>query len=554
MSIIDAININYRHFFKSDIMKKYTLLLLSVTVFFYSNKTFSQITFSKRLSFDRIATVLTGVEVIGDYYWANGISSYPEFPYTTNNVIAKFDLEGNLLLHRFLEDTEKSYETWSSGLLQDSDTSMISFGYTFDDSSNAIAIQYNLDGEVTQINEFVNSFYPGVLVQPWSMLKIASGYLFCARSGNDAINSTTTFTHVFMLNNDLEIVWEKAFDFSIVFSEAGLSIVEGSDSTYLVGGKQHNRNLRDNHFIYRTQLIGLDGNGEKMWEWYSPLSELQNGARGVVIALDGGFVIATAIGTEEPVNDESSNMLWDNYIYKLDEDLNKEWGTYFRYGIGGATNHNRFNKMLACNDGSGYVAVGMQNIFYGSEGGNIFDENTYDQAGLLVKISPEGDSLWSRTIIHPNLESFADSHEIYDFEQTPDGGFICVGQAADLLQAVQPQQGWLLKLDEYGCLVPDCHLPNAIDDPIESEQAIVLLYPNPASDILNVFIRPANQYERLYMQIQNEQGQIVRTTDVSPLEATYLLDIQQLSPAIYHCILQNNKGHILQSKPFVKIK
>ena len=538
---------------KNQIMKKYTFLVLIIASVVYSNKIFTQITFSKRLSFDRIATVLTGVEIVGEYYWVNGISSYPESPYTTNNVMAKFDLEGNLLHHRFFEDVDKSYETWSAGLLQDTDTSMISFGYTLDTSSNAIAIRYNMDGEVTQIKEFVNSFYPGILVQPWSVLKVASGYLLCARSGNDAINSTTTFIHVFKLDNDLEILWEKAFDFSTPYSEAGLSLIEGSDSTYVIGGKQHNRNLSWNHFIYRTQLIGINNNGEKIWEWRSPISELQDGARGMVLTPDGGLVVATAIGTELAVNDESGTMLWDNYIYKLDADLNKEWGTYFRYGIGGPTHLNQFNKILTCSDGSGYIAVGMQSVFYGSDGGNIFDENTYDQAGLLVKISPEGDSLWSRTIIHPNLESFADSHEIYDFEETPDGGFICVGQAADLLQAEQPQQGWLLKLDEHGCLVPGCHLPSVVNNPAESDQASVLLYPNPARDMLNVFIRPVNQNESLRMQICSEQGQVIRNIDVSPLEATYLLDINELIPATYHCVLQNKEGHVLQSKFFIKI-
>jgi len=532
-------------------MQKFSSLLLTISLLFFISISiaFSQTTFSKRLSFDRIATVLTGVEVIGNHYWANGISSYPTSPYTTNNVIAKFDLEGNLLSHHFLEDEYKSYETWSSGLHRDSDTTLTSFGFTFGEEDNAIAIRYNLEGEVIDLIEYSNSFHTGFVIQPWGALQTPNGYVFCSRS----FNENQQFSQVFHLDMNYDIVWEKIFDLNINFGRESYSVKKLSNAEFLIGGLQSNRNLSDNNFIFRTHLVGLNEAGDKTWEWLSPINELQRGAKDMVITSDGGIIIATGIGTEQIVNDEASNLLWEHYIYKLDTDLNKEWGTYFRYGLGGPVNQNKFNKMLTCSDSSGYVAVGVVNVFYGGE--NIFEENTYDQAGLLVKISPSGDSIWSRTIIHPDLESFADSHEIYDFEQTADGGFICVGQAADLLQTEQPQQGWLLKLDEYGCLVPDCHLINSIDDDEERDQSTLLLYPNPANDVLNVFLRPGNNNQSLKMYLVNEYGQTVITPiKMSSIEATYLVNINSLVPATYYCVIENEDTKILHSKPFIKVK
>lgn len=49
--------------------------------------------------------------------------------------------------------------------------------------------------------------------------------------------------------------------------------------------------------------------------------------------------------------------------------------------------------------------------------------------GWMAKMSLEGDSVWTRR--YSGVESSAWVNEVYDLKNTPDGGFIIVGQSLD---------------------------------------------------------------------------------------------------------------------------
>lgn len=505
-----------------------------------SSETSAQVTFSTRLHFDRPSIVLTGVETVSDGYWVNGISAWPTPPYRIGNLMAKFSLDGELLQYVILEDSIKTHEVWRSGLQRESDSTLLSVGYTlYGEGPHILLIRYNTMGEVIDLVEYENSFFPDYLSSPRGLVRSDDNWLVCGTGRSDGV---LNFVHILLLDGNDEPVWERAYDFSNDLNEIALSAITTSDGSFVVGGRRDDIPFTSIQYDARTYLIGIDGTtGLQTWDWLSPEDQLQAGANGMITTPDKGLVVATAIGDEQWVNPGNSNILWDNYIFKLDSTREVTWGTYFRET---STKYNHFRQLIACSDGSGFVAIGSQNKFYG--GTDIHEENTFDQGGYIVKVSPEGDSLWSRVIVHPNDVSYADQHDLYEIEETPDGGFICVGQSIDLFQSPQFQQGWLLKVDEYGCLVPGCHLISSTKAP-EGPDLRLLLYPNPASDVLNVYIGPGTLSPGTLLRLIDSAGREVHHRRIAIDDATYILDLSHFAGGTYYIHLADEWGQALST-------
>lgn len=98
----------------------------------------------------------------------------------------------------------------------------------------------------------------------------------------------------------------------------------------------------------------------------------------------------------------------------------------------------------------------------------------------------------------------------YDLVQTPDKGLVLVGETIDETGPVL-QYGWLLKVDEYGCLIPGCQYTNTTnpDNPAEWD---LLLYPNPASDYLSFLMKGSGSKSNDYVfEILNAEGKILKS-------------------------------------------
>jgi len=87
------------------------------------------------------------------------------------------------------------------------------------------------------------------------------------------------------------------------------------------------------------------------------------------------------------------------------------------------------------------------------------------------------------------------------------------------------QQGWLIKVDEYGCLVPGCHIIDDVDE-AAAPSPQWKLYPNPASDFLNVFFDPGERPAEGQFRVLDAQGRILKRFEPLPGETTYLLPLE----------------------------
>ena len=104
-------------------------------------------------------------------------------------------------------------------------------------------------------------------------------------------------------------------------------------------------------------------------------------------------------------------------------------------------------------DGSGYVTCGNFN----------HSMNNERDFGYLFKVSPDGDSLWTRYYEPLNWEPFrARWMTLYQVIPTPYGGIVVCGRVADKQE--NAVKGWVMHLDVDGCLVPGCGLVNKTRD------------------------------------------------------------------------------------------
>jgi len=118
----------------------------------------------------------------------------------------------------------------------------------------------------------------------------------------------------------------------------------------------------------------------------------------------------------------------------------------------------------------GYVAVGQN-----------FTLSPYWH-GWLVKVAENGDSLWMRNY---NFEGINIVYELKDIKEDLDGNLIMVGEYCDISGEDVEQKAWLLKVSQYGCLVPGCHLVST--EEVDAEEVNVMLYPNPANEFLSFY-------------------------------------------------------------------
>ena len=164
--------------------------------------------------------------------------------------------------------------------------------------------------------------------------------------------------------------------------------------------------------------------------------------------------------------------------------------------------------------------------------------------GMICKLTSEGDSLWVRKYAWDD-ENFIGGF-FRDMTTTLEGGFICTGTAY-WSEDHPSQDTWVMKVDEYGCLVPGCQV-----GVIEKDQNVGFeLYPNPAHDVLSAYIESKKAISGRFT-LFNGLGQaalIGSKVWVSPQESvTYLFDIAHLPRGYYVLSFVTKNGEVISKK------
>lgn len=311
----------------------------------------------------------------------------------------------------------------------------------------------------------------------------------------------------------------------------------------IVGAARSNLNVAWQNYTYQNHIFQTDDTGTVEWTYLSPNSiGLRYGAADMVLLDDGSLIVASGVG-HEYYFPASSQVRFDKYIFKLNPMREIEWEVTFKEAW--RTSQEKLTNIIAVSDGSGFVAVGTQ-------GQDFPAQNAFSVRGWLGKVSPSGDSLWTRQYV--GIDQLANRHELYDLKETPDGGFILCGESRNPNTPASgeiTQQAWLLKLDQYGCLVPGCHITTSAEEPAP-ERLHLAIYPNPAAEYLNFYLRaPAGVGSEVSFRIFDAGGRLLREFPHASPDATYVVEVWDWPAGMYvlQCV---SGGRVLAAEQFMK--
>ena len=109
---------------------------------------------------------------------------------------------------------------------------------------------------------------------------------------------------------------------------------------------------------------------------------------------------------------------------------------------------------------------------------------------------------------------------------------------------------WLLKIDNYGCLVPGCNNYTDVVD-LDKFDSDLLLYPNPTKEQLSVVLKGNLIASDLkHLGISDIYGTIILKMETNSLEYQYVIPLEELPKGVYYLWITDENGKVLSSKPF----
>jgi len=266
---------------------------------------------------------------------------------------------------------------------------------------------------------------------------IVSGYS-SSNDGDVSGNHGNADYWIIKLNSAGTLLWQKTYGGSS--QDYAYAIHETLDSGFIVvgGSASDNGDVTDNHDGYDFWLLRLDVNGNLIWE-KSLGGQNDEIAFSVETSSDAGFV-AAGYSNSSDGDVSGNNGDLDYWIAKTDSLGNLLWEQHY----GGSKNDCAYS-VHQKSDG-GYSVAGSAN----SPDGDVSGHHSKDDYWIL-NLNASGNLIWQRDFGGPNYD------EAYDIQQTPDEGFIVVGQAdshnGDISFNYGSTDCWLVKSDKNHGLV-----------------------------------------------------------------------------------------------------
>lgn len=226
----------------------------------------------------------------------------------------------------------------------------------------------------------------------------------------------------------------------------------------------------------------------------------------------------------------------------------------------------QYNEHMVRSPDGGYVSCSVKyDEQINPEDPNDPSSNNTSEKIWLWKVDGNGDFLWQRFYEYLSFDSgyFYLNNTANDLKATPDGGYIMAGEATAgcldwpcLSGDPFTQQGWLLKVDGCGCLVPGCDETCVVGVSENASGEVPTEYfkmgPNPVSDVLHVYLLPIPtlQHENISLQVHDMQGVLIKTLNFKSDNTTYIIDASSL-PAGQYVLSLLHEGNVLQTELMV---
>jgi hypothetical protein len=380
------------------------------------------------------------------------------------------------------------------------------------------------------------------------MIELENGNLAFLISESPDSTSGQSDPAIVVMDLDLNVIWSKSYPLTTLH-DTPASLME--DRNRLVIGYNYSNSffgVRLNK-EFRLGVLCVDkNNGNVINSLIVDDTEMHSFPFDLIKDDLGDYYVATSLLTLDTIylgSRPEERPKTRPQLIKLNRDFEIEWKyTYLSDTILDGDLCTLYDLALAPNN-KDIVAAGMIEV----RNHELGDSNNYynDVKGILSKFTPDGQHIWTRTFV--GIDSGWLNHFVHFVKPSPDGGYIFGGRSADRFtkSSEDPRFAWLVKVDEHGCLVPGCHLPVSVDDPMKSLD--IRIHPNPSSDMLNIF---QNNTDGIFFRIVDEHGRLVRSFENATQGETIMLDIMDWPPGKY--VLQaTSKSGLHWQQVFIKI-
>lgn len=438
-------------------------------------------------------------------------------------IIGKVDLDGEPLCHRISQSGNIQVFT-SSEVLEMPNGNYLTMGN--DSMKNVFALVFDDQCEIVQSRSY-KTYNPEEEIKSIGISSLKR----TADEGYVAIGSMVNANDdqrgaIFKFDRDLNLVWQRYY--GSVYRTLFGQVLPLENNDLIVFGREDDISLFGHDFTARLVMIEYSEDGiiEKIEK--SEKQYLRNGYYGVTFAPDGvSFITSACLGKEEryaSFPDSLSYLTYKNTVQKMDSELQLIWE--IQIGHHDWDPNVFYANHVVASDDEGIVAVGHTFI-------HRTDSIPDYQYGVISKVGWDGDSIWSRLLMTDTL--YRADHYIFNMDNARDGGYIINGMAnwQEGWPPIIDQHLWLVKTDEFGCIVPGCHLISSLPPDLRESHEI-LLYPNPASTEAHVYVNSQHTKPETTFILTDLMGHVMYSIPHLVNDVTYSLNINDWPAGQYY--------------------
>jgi hypothetical protein len=233
---------------------------------------------------------------------------------------------------------------------------------------------------------------------------------------------------------------------------------------------------------------------------------------------DGGFICPGNVSFTSSVTSTGYQNVGS--VTKLNSIGNAVWTKLYDLG----ERDDSYGYSFVTNDSS-IIAVGGNN--------NV---PQFHEAGLAVKYTMEGDTMWTRTYNKSYNQSGYIDH-FYKGLESKDGGYLFAGQSTSgIISGIT--DAWLLKTDTIGCnpnysCWPATHYNNTGLKNSYYKSSNLTVFPNPATNYVYVKFNNPYQNNACIMMLYNSIGQLEQENSYNHVSQFATLDLNGLAKGLY---------------------
>jgi hypothetical protein len=504
-------------------------MAFGVFCFLTAGNVLGQETFSKKYTIG-VAGMLTQIEIWNEHYLLIGFSVPANPDYQENLTLLKVDLEGVVQTEVFFGESGEMIQPFPGVSVIDplEDNVISATWHKLNGENRCTLYRISNELEILQQSDFYSPYFSNgnqqALPRSLAIDDVRDLYL----SIDIGQPGTANDFAVFKISPEGEKLWEYVYA-TEADPDACYSLVAQEDGVVL-GVFEYGGSSNANHIRKLIKLSGVDGEED----WNVDVAT-EGGIFWDMIPDDDGFIVAT--GIKSP-NVNVTGIL--PRLYRTDSSGAIVWESE---PVGNYSTYQWMQHIVRTTDGN-YVG--------GAQHFEQMSDHVREEA-WIIKVDTAGELMWERKYYWE--EGYCQTNKIHDMKATSDGGVIFCGEARQCDEPNGPsQQGWLVKLDEYGCLVPGCH--TGVTENESGERVWMRVGPNPAREEMFISLSPGPSPKERggapdEIRVFDMNGREIKRIRLRG-EGTYAVGCADWGAGFYLVSLVSEAGEVLQSLKVVK--